>query len=37
MKIAVAYENGKVFQHFGKTSEFKIYEIEDGNVIDVKN
>ena len=28
MKIAVAYENGKVFQHFGKTSEFKIMKLK---------
>ena len=29
MKIAVTYENGEVFQHFGHTSEFKIYTVED--------
>ncbi len=33
MKIAVTYENGEVFQHFGHTQEFKIYEVEDGKVI----
>lgn len=33
MKIAVTYENGKVFQHFGKTETFKVYEVEDGKVI----
>ena len=33
MKIAVTYENGQVFQHFGKTESFKIYEVEDGKVI----
>ena len=27
MKIAVTYENGNVFQHFGRTEQFKIYEI----------
>lgn len=32
MKIAVTYENGSVFQHFGHTKQFKIYDIEDGNV-----
>ena len=32
MKIAVAYENGEVFQHFGHTEQFKVYEIEDGQV-----
>ena len=30
MKIAVTYQDGKVFQHFGKTEQFKIYELEDG-------
>ena len=33
MKIAVTYENGEVFQHFGHTEQFKIYEIEDGKII----
>ncbi len=33
MKIAVAYENGQVFQHFGHTKQFKIYEVEDGAVV----
>lgn len=33
MKIAVTYENGEVFQHFGHTEEFKLYEVEDGKVI----
>ena len=32
MKIAVTYENGQVFQHFGHTERFKIYEVEDGAV-----
>lgn len=32
MKIAVAYENGDVFQHFGHTEQFKIYTVEDGKV-----
>lgn len=30
MKLAVTYENGQVFQHFGHTEQFKIYEVEDG-------
>ena len=30
MKIAVTYENGQVFQHFGHTAQFKLYTIEDG-------
>lgn len=33
MKIAVTYENGMIFQHFGHTEQFKIYEIKDGVVI----
>ena len=33
MKIAVTYENGQVFQHFGHTELFKVYEIEDGKVV----
>lgn len=33
MKIAVTYENGKVFQHFGHSEQFKVYEIADNKVI----
>ncbi len=33
MKIAVTYENGQVFQHFGHTSEFKIYNVEDNKIV----
>ena len=33
MRIAVAYENGMVFQHFGHTQQFKVYEVEDGVVL----
>lgn len=32
MKIAVPYENGQVFQHFGHTGQFKIYDVEDGRI-----
>lgn len=32
MKIAVTYDHGQVFQHFGHTSQFKIYTVEDGRV-----
>ena len=32
MKIAVTYENGNVFPHFGHTEQFKVYDIEDGKV-----
>ena len=33
MKIAVPYENGQVFQHFGQTACFKVYDVEDGKVV----
>ena len=33
MKIAVTYENGMIFQHFGHTAQFKIYQVEDGKVV----
>ena len=33
MKIAVTYENEMVFQHFGHTAEFKIYDVVDGKVV----
>ena len=29
MKIAVTFENGNVFQHFGHTEKFKIYDVSD--------
>ena len=32
MKIAVTYENGQVFQHFGHTEKFKVYSVADGAV-----
>lgn len=32
MKVAVTYEKGEVFQHFGRTPQFKLYEIADGKV-----
>ena len=35
-RIAVTYENGEVFQHFGHTEEFKVYEVEDGKVVSSK-
>ena len=33
MKIAVTYENEQVFQHFGHTEKFKIYEIENDSIV----
>lgn len=35
MKIAVTYEKGQIFQHFGHTGAFKIYDIEDNKVSNV--
>lgn len=32
MRIAVAYENGQVFQHFGHTERFQVYDVENGKV-----
>lgn len=32
-KIAVSYDNGQVFQHFGRTEAFKVYQVEDGQII----
>ena len=33
MKIAVTYEGGYVFQHFGHTAAFKIYDVQDTQII----
>ena len=33
MKIAVTYDNGNIFQHFGKTENFKVYEVKDNEVV----
>lgn len=33
MKIATTYENGNIYQHFGRTEYFKVYEVEDGAVV----
>lgn len=33
MRIAVTYENGEVFQHFGHTEAFKVYDVEDGKIV----
>lgn len=32
MRIAVTYENGEIFQHFGHTEQFKVYDIADGKI-----
>lgn len=36
MKIAVTYDNGLIFQHFGHTEFFKIYEVENNVVKSAK-
>lgn len=33
MKIGVTYENGQIFQHFGHSEQFKVYEIENGKAV----
>jgi len=33
MRIAVTYENGEIFQHFGHTEQFKLYDIENSQVV----
>lgn len=33
MRIAVTYENGQIFQHFGHTSQMKLYDVENGQVV----
>ena len=33
MKIAVTYENGEIFGHFGHTKQFKVYEAENGKIV----
>jgi len=32
MRIAVTYDEGQIFQHFGHTEHFKLYDVEDGKV-----
>jgi len=33
MRIAATYDNGNIFQHFGRTENFKVYDVEDGKVV----
>lgn len=33
MRIAVTYENGNIFQHFGRTEQFKVYDVENSKII----
>ena len=32
MRIAVTYQNGEIFEHFGHTEQFKLYDVEDGKI-----
>lgn len=36
MRIAVTYENGMIFQHFGHTAQFKLYDVENNAVVSEK-
>ena len=36
MRIAVTYENGEIFQHFGHTEQFKLYDVEEGKIVSVQ-
>ena len=33
MRIAVTYENGEIFQHFGHSEQFKLYDAEEGKIV----
>ena len=33
MRIGVTYENGEIFQHFGHTKQFKLYDVENGKIL----
>ena len=32
-RIAFTYENGEIFQHFGHTEQFKVYDVENGKIM----
>ena len=32
MRVGVTYENGQIFQHFGHTEQFKLYDVENGAI-----
>ncbi len=36
MRIAVTYENGEIFQHFGHAEQFKLYDVEDGKIMNAQ-
>ena len=33
MRVAAAYDDGQIWQHFGKTERFKLYTVEDGRIV----
>jgi predicted Fe-Mo cluster-binding NifX family protein len=33
MRIAVTYKDGQIFQHFGHTEQFKVYDVQDGKIL----
>ena len=33
MRVATTYDNGSIFMHFGRSEQFKIYDIQDGKVL----
>lgn len=33
MRIAVTYEDGYIFQHFGHSAQFKVYDVQNGRIV----
>jgi len=33
MRIAITYDNGDIFQHFGHTEQFKVYDVDNGAIV----
>ncbi len=33
LRIAVTYDAGEIFQHFGRTEQFKLYDVENGKLV----
>lgn len=33
MRIAVPFEGGMVYQHFGHTEQIKVYDVENGKIV----
>ena len=30
MRVAVPFDHGKIYGHFGRTAQFKLYDLTDG-------